>query len=251
MEVSATAQVCLERPEAGEVLDANASLLGGAAMTGSGVNKPEGKSKKAQRRDRRNAKLHTDEPSAETATPPAEVNALPFNAEAFPWLKNENITELSVLVDPPEGMCRTAMFDARSAAILKVENSQAGREHEEKGSRTLDNFTKEKLEIITKRVANGDVRLQSLKHVTRTREGYPDSIAYRTELRNNARRIYVAHYSVDAMKDGPIKKQLVRDGIQQLLLYMGSCDKHYQNSLLKLFTGQRDTQLRSRGTGSI
>lgn len=84
MEVSAPAQVCLERPETGEVLDANASLLGGAAMTGSGVKKPKRKSKKAQRRDRRNAKLHTAEPSAETATPPAEVNALPFNAEAFP-----------------------------------------------------------------------------------------------------------------------------------------------------------------------
>ncbi|MDO4781494.1 MAG: hypothetical protein Q4A34_03855 [Candidatus Saccharibacteria bacterium] len=175
-------------------------------------------------------------------------NKLSVDRGQFPWLEGKDDALLSIIVE--QGVsCNVAVLDMRTPATLKIEHKMKGYETPEKQQCLLP-MIYDKLQQAAQAIADGNTTLSHLKHLkNRDSATYPLPISYWGNKTSNATRIYVSRANVAHMPEGKLKQELINGNIDELLLFLGACDKYGQKELLRQFTGLGDRQL--SGVGSI
>lgn len=155
-------------------------------------------------------------------------------SDLFPWLGDEIIC--SVLMTDRGVNGGVAVLDARTPDVTAIEHKMAGYESEEKRSNLLP-VIEEKLQKIARAMADGDLTLSSLKHLKHRNntDKYPLPISYWGNITSNATRVYVSRLNVANMPESEMKQELSGKNVDELLLFMGACDKQHQEELLKRF----------------
>ena len=164
-----------------------------------------------------------------------EGDELYAGSEQFPWLSEDTICSVLTTAN---GANNVAVIDLRTPEVVEIEHKMAGYETEEKKARLLPIIQK-KLQETADRVANGDVMLNHLKHLSRhsSDSEYNIPISYWGNRTSNATRIYVSRLNVENMPDCDMKSELVDKNIDELILFLGACDKRRQEKLLRIFIG--------------
>lgn len=171
-------------------------------------------------------------------------NKLPVDKGQFPWLEGED-DDRSVIIAMQGADHNVAVLDMRTSKVLGIWHET--KEARQEASSIIDT----KLQFIAQSVADGDVLLSMLKRVYGPKKKYPFPILYWSEAASDALRLYVTRVNVANMLDGRMKQQLMDGNVNELLLYLGACDKHRQVELLQQFTGHDRRRLVGRGAGSI
>lgn len=157
------------------------------------------------------------------------------DSEQFPWLIKDTICSVLATAN---GANNVAVIDMRTPEVIEIEHKMAGYETEEKKARLLP-IIQDKLQAIAYRVADGDVTLNHLKHLKRhgSDNEYNIPISYWGNITSNATRIYVTRLNVENMPDCDMKSELVDKNIDEIILFLGACDKRRQEKLLRIFIG--------------
>lgn len=155
-------------------------------------------------------------------------------SDLFPWLGDEIIRPVLMTYRGING--GVAVLDARTPDVVDIEHKMAGYESEERRSGLLP-IIEEKLQKIARAMADGDQTLSSLKHLKHRNDTdkYPLPISYWGNITSNATRVYVSRLNVANMPESEMKQELSKKNVDELLLFMGACDKQHQEELLKRF----------------
>ena len=156
--------------------------------------------------------------------------------ETFPWLDDEMA---KVLYIKRSGNDVTVVVDARTEAAKRIEHRMSGYETKKKQKSILP-ILYNKLKLAAEIVATSDSGLRdswtTLRH--RNKKEYPFSIfSWKTQA-PDAPRMYVSHIAVDKVDDESVRKILEENGVTNLLMLLGACDKNNQEELLPVFTGR-------------
>ena len=165
----------------------------------------------------------------------SQNDGLYAESEQFPWLIEDTICSVLATAN---GANNVAVIDMRTTEVIEIEHKMAGYETEEKKARLLP-IIQYKLQEIAYRVADGDVTLNHLKHLKRhgSDNEYNIPISYWGNITSNATRIYVTRLNVENMPDCDMKSELVDKNIDEIILFLGACDKRRQEKLLRIFIG--------------
>lgn len=167
----------------------------------------------------------------------------------LPWLGDDDILRSVIAVE--RGAENVAVLDMRTPATKAIEHKMAGYETKERRQGLLP-IIADKLQLIAQAMASGGIYLDHLRHMEHhDADSYPLPISYWGNITSNAVRVYVARVKVANMPDGELRRQLMDSNVDELLLYLGACDKHRQVELLQQFTGHDRRRLVGRGAGSI
>ena len=190
-----------------------------------------------RRKSRRDGKeLDERQPSRQVREITLSQNdGLYAESEQFPWLIEDTICSVLATAN---GANNVAVIDMRTTEVIEIEHKMAGYETEEKKARLLQ-IIQDKLQAIANRVADGDVTLNHLKHLKRhgSDNEYNIPISYWGNITSNATRIYVTRLNVENMPDCDMKSELVDKNIDEIILFLGACDKRRQEKLLRIFIG--------------
>ena len=156
--------------------------------------------------------------------------------EIFPWL-DEEVAEVLYIKRSGNGV--VIVVDARTEAAKRIEHRMSGYETKKKQKSILPSLYN-KLKLAAEIVATSDSGLRdswtTLRH--RNKKEYPFSIfSWKTQA-PDASRMYVSHIAVDKVDDESVRKILEENGVTNLLMLLGACDKNNQEELLPVFTGR-------------
>ena len=163
-------------------------------------------------------------------------DAVTLDSETFPWLKEDSIVDVLHVERGGDGTV-VAVIDARTEEAKKVEHKMTGYENDEK-KRDILPIIKDKLTMAAKCVATSEDKSVGLPIGLNNRlKGlYPFIIYAWKEQTHNAKRVYVSKVSVEDMPDeSETKKSLQEAGVTEVVLFLGTCDKQNQESLVALF----------------
>lgn len=155
-------------------------------------------------------------------------------SDLFPWLGGEIIRPVLMTYIGING--GVAVLDMRTPDVTAIEHKMAGYKSAERRSGLLP-IIEEKLQKIARAMADGDQTLSSLKHLKHRNDTdkYPLPISYWGNITSNATRVYVSRLNVANMPESEMKQELSKKNVDELLLFIGACDKQHQEELLKRF----------------
>ena len=156
--------------------------------------------------------------------------------ETFPWLDDEMA---KVLYIKRSGNGVTVVVDARTEAAKRIEHRMSGYETKKKQKSILPSLYN-KLKLAAEIVATSDSGLRDSWTTLRYRDKnkYPFSIFSWKAQTSDALRMYVSHIAMDKVDDESVRKILEENGVTNLLMLLGACDKNNQEELLPVFTGR-------------
>ena len=167
----------------------------------------------------------------------------------FSWLDDDAFIA-EVLHVENGGKGGVAVLDMRTKATKEIEWRMGGYETSEKQQGILKIF-RDKLAMLARGFAGAasesDMSLASLSG--RDKDIYKNQIWYWKGGEANSRRVYISRMKVRDISDQQLRKDLEERHVNEVILFLGACDKQHQLDMLMEFTGKSRSELKHRGAG--